>query len=160
MFLGMEVAVLAQKIFICTQSNCWVTNSVAIIQLITDIISNIILVAAPIWFLQDVKLHQDCCTLVMSTFSASILITGVTILHSVLLFQEATSAMLIISHIKAVLTLFHSGISNDTVELTSIIDLPSKFSLAIINSVTSRVQSKGDAAHIKEPTPNPPAELD
>ncbi|KAF8549681.1 hypothetical protein OG21DRAFT_1488336 [Imleria badia] len=71
-----------------------------------DIISDIILVAAPIRFLRDVRLHRDSRILIISAFSASILITGVTILHSILLFQETTNTTLIIGHIKAALALF------------------------------------------------------
>lgn len=68
-----------------------------------DIISDIILVAVPVQFLRDVRLPRDCRILVFSAFSASLLISGVTILHSVLLFQETTSTTIIIGHVKVIL---------------------------------------------------------
>ncbi|KAF8549755.1 hypothetical protein OG21DRAFT_560838 [Imleria badia] len=108
MFLAMEAGLLAQKIFFCVEDFCKISyaDSVPIAQLVTDIISDIILVAVPIRFLRDARLHRNHRILIISTFAASILISGVTILHSVLLFQDSTDTTLIIGHIKAALALF------------------------------------------------------
>ncbi|KAH0834210.1 hypothetical protein J3R83DRAFT_11522 [Lanmaoa asiatica] len=170
MFLAMEAALLAQKIFICVKDLCRITNAVAIAQLVTDVISDIILVAAPVRFLRDVQLPRDRRILIISVFSTSILITGITILHSVLLLDEATNRTVTIGHIKATLALFlcnalvivmffyrlrrrsgvdldycmaegcGDGMGSNAVEFTSVIDLPSKFS-SRSHHVTSGIQS-------------------
>ncbi|KIJ64223.1 hypothetical protein HYDPIDRAFT_167963 [Hydnomerulius pinastri MD-312] len=105
LFLTMGVALVAQKFVICEQDLCRVMTPVAIAQLVTDIVSDAILVAAPIRFLRDVKLSQSRRVLILSAFSASILISGVTILHSVLLFKVPTTGTIVIGHVKAALSL-------------------------------------------------------
>ncbi|KAF8135088.1 hypothetical protein EV363DRAFT_1322456 [Boletus edulis] len=86
--------------------SCHSAITVAIAQLVTDVISDTILVAAPIRFLRDMKLVRDRRILIISAFSASMLITGVTIPYSALRFRKATSTTMIIDHVKAALALF------------------------------------------------------
>ncbi|KAF9241291.1 hypothetical protein BU15DRAFT_60918 [Melanogaster broomeanus] len=76
LFLVMEIAFVAQKLVICKKNLCKVTNDVAITQLVTDVVSDAILIAAPVRFLRDVKLSRKRRILILSAFSASILITG------------------------------------------------------------------------------------
>jgi len=101
-------------------------------------------------------------------FSASLLISGVTILHSVLLLRGATSTTMVIGHVKAALSLLvcdalvlvtfvyrlcqKSGdsrlsIEDDcgSVEFTTYIDLPTKLS-SCVYPLTSGVHSRWDTA--------------
>ncbi|KAG9310822.1 hypothetical protein JVU11DRAFT_8675 [Chiua virens] len=165
LFLATEIGLLAQKVLICLNNHCWFALSIAVAQLVTDIFSDFILVTAPIHFLRGVKLARDRRLLILSAFSASILITCVTILHSILLFEATTNLTLIIGHVKAALALFlcnalflvtfvyrlcqkggiadpPHGTSND-VELTSVIELPSKLSMP---TYPSGAPNKEDAA--------------
>ncbi|KAF8126332.1 hypothetical protein EV363DRAFT_1268615 [Boletus edulis] len=175
MFLTMEAGLLAQKIYICIKLSCRFTTNVAIAQLVTDIISDTILVVVPIRFLRDIQLARDRRILILSAFSACMLITGVTILHSALLFQEVSNLTFIIGHVKAALALFvcnalilvtfayrvyhkaafdfeyNDGGGSRVAEFTSIIHLPSKSNSAVLPT-TSGLQSNGDAAHTRTPT--------
>ncbi|KAF9241293.1 hypothetical protein BU15DRAFT_44932, partial [Melanogaster broomeanus] len=105
LFLVLGIALVTQKLVICQQNRCRFTSDVAITQLVTDIVSDAILVAAPVRFLRDVRLPQKRRILILSAFSASILITGVTILHSALLLQAPTTGTIIIGVVKAALSL-------------------------------------------------------
>ncbi|KAF8442319.1 hypothetical protein L210DRAFT_3204958 [Boletus edulis BED1] len=163
MFLAMDAGILAQKIFFRLRYSCHSAITVAIAQLVTDVISDTILVAAPIRFLRDMKLARDRRIPIISAFSASMLITGVTIPYSALRFREATSTTMIIDHVKAALALFvcnalvlvmfvyrlchksafdfeyHAG--SHVAEFTSVISLPGTFSTGALPT-TSEVQTK------------------
>ncbi|KIJ63209.1 hypothetical protein HYDPIDRAFT_113820 [Hydnomerulius pinastri MD-312] len=94
-----------QKLEICLHNSCMIGHSVAIAQIITDSIADILLVALPIRFLRNVKLSRKRRILISSAFSATILITVVTILHSVVLFGPSSTGTIIIGHVKAAVSL-------------------------------------------------------
>ncbi|KIK91736.1 hypothetical protein PAXRUDRAFT_830571 [Paxillus rubicundulus Ve08.2h10] len=154
--LTTAIALVAQKIVMCSMDSCKFTMHVAITQLVTDVVSDAMLVAASVRFLRDVKLSRNRRLLILSAFSASVLITGVTILHSVLLLQRPTTGTIVIGHVKAGLSLLvcnalvlvtfvyrvchHAGVDLDhsvheqrtgggiSVQFTSVIEIPTKLS--------------------------------
>ncbi|KAH7922927.1 hypothetical protein BV22DRAFT_624772 [Leucogyrophana mollusca] len=104
-FFGvMWCGLLLQKIHICSRYACIMNRNVAIAQL-SNSVSDILLVAMPIHLLRDVKLSSNRRILIACAFSASLLITVVTILHSALLFGPTTPVTAIIAHVKAALSL-------------------------------------------------------
>ncbi|KAF9241289.1 hypothetical protein BU15DRAFT_45047, partial [Melanogaster broomeanus] len=150
LFLVMEIVLVAQKLVTCKENFCKVTNGVAITQLVTDIISDAILIAAPVWFLRDVRMPRKRRILILSAFSASILITGITIVHSALLLQAPTTDTIVIGTVKSALSLLfcnslvlvtfvyrvcHVDLDpspdeqSAVVQFTSVIEMPSKGSL-------------------------------
>jgi hypothetical protein len=68
--------------------------------MIADIIADSSLVAAPLYLLKNVGLSRSRKLLVQSAFGASLLITAVTITHSVLLFKFYNTTTLMFAHIK------------------------------------------------------------
>ncbi|KAH7923934.1 hypothetical protein BV22DRAFT_548896 [Leucogyrophana mollusca] len=104
-FGAMWIALASQKLYICYHHACLMGRSVAVSQLITDTVSDIILVAMPFHLLRGVKLSRNRRILLSCTFSASFLITAVTIVHSGLLFGTATFVTTIVAHVKAALSL-------------------------------------------------------
>ncbi|KAF9241288.1 hypothetical protein BU15DRAFT_44906 [Melanogaster broomeanus] len=105
LLLIMGVALVAEKLVICEKYLCRYRDFVAITQLVVDVVSDALLIAAPVWFLRDVRLSQKRRILILSTFSASVLITAVTILHSVLLLEGPFDYVAIIGQVKAALSL-------------------------------------------------------
>ncbi|KAF9219867.1 hypothetical protein BS17DRAFT_788525 [Gyrodon lividus] len=150
LFMTTGIALVAQKLVICELDRCKITTDVAIAQLVTDVVSDAILVAAPVRVLRDVKLSWKRRILILSAFSASVLITGITILHSVLLLDEPTTGTIVIGHVKAGLSLIvcnalvlvtfiyrvcqHSDADSDhwlaeegiAAQFTSVVEIPSK----------------------------------
>ncbi|KIJ63210.1 hypothetical protein HYDPIDRAFT_156758 [Hydnomerulius pinastri MD-312] len=105
-FALMWIALIAQRIVICVQHSCEIAQTVAISQLITDVFSDCILVALPIRLLRGTKLSRRRRILILSAFSASLLITAVTILHSAVLFQSTSTGIILIGHVKTALAIF------------------------------------------------------
>lgn len=103
-FAGMWIAVLVQKNITCVFV-CQMTKSVALLQMITDIIADVSLIAVPLQFWKNVRLTRNSKILIFSTFGASFLITVITIAHSVMLFHCASEKTLIIAHVKVALSL-------------------------------------------------------
>ncbi|KAG2068592.1 hypothetical protein BDR04DRAFT_767766 [Suillus decipiens] len=106
-FACMWTGVLIQKVNLCRFHACHIAEPVALSQLITDVIADFSLVAAPLQFWKNVGLSHSRKILVMSSFGASILITVITIPHSVvlILFSSETVTILIIAHVKAAVSL-------------------------------------------------------
>ncbi|OAX34815.1 hypothetical protein K503DRAFT_417163 [Rhizopogon vinicolor AM-OR11-026] len=105
-FAVMWVALVVQKVLVCEYSGCIVGSQVAIADLITDTISDLMLVIMPIYLLRDVRLTHHQRILVISAFSASLLVTAMAIPLSVLLFVAPTSdATLIFAHVKSATSL-------------------------------------------------------
>ncbi|KIK41693.1 hypothetical protein CY34DRAFT_805785 [Suillus luteus UH-Slu-Lm8-n1] len=104
-FACMWAALLAQKIRMCEVHSCRMGKSVALSLLITDIIADTCLVAAPLHLLKNVGLSRSRKILVQSAFGASLLITAITIPHSILLFKVHNTTTLMFAHIKAALSL-------------------------------------------------------
>ncbi|KAF9241286.1 hypothetical protein BU15DRAFT_45096 [Melanogaster broomeanus] len=181
LFLTMGVALLAEKLVICEINRCRYKDFVAITQLVSeysnffrmrsriiflighiaDIVSDALLIAAPVRFLRDVRLSQKRRILILSTFSASILITGVTILHSVLLLEVPTNYTVIIGLLKAALSLL---VCNSLVLVTFVyrvchVDLdPSLDEQSAVIQFTSVVEmpSKGSVPSKGSLHPQPP----
>lgn len=65
-----------------------------------DIIADLGLVVLPIWLLREAKLFWTRPVLIQSAFSASICITIITIIHSVILLKETSSGVLFFGHFK------------------------------------------------------------
>ncbi|KAH7921413.1 hypothetical protein BV22DRAFT_1072333 [Leucogyrophana mollusca] len=103
----MWIALVAQKVYSCSSHLlCTMGRDVAISQLITDSISDIILVALPFPLLQSVKLSRSARILISCAFSASLFITAATIPFSALLCTDApVVAAIIVAHIQAALAL-------------------------------------------------------
>lgn len=104
-FACMWAALVAQKINICQFHACQMASSVALSQLITDVIADTSLVAAPLHLWKDIRFPRRRKILIMSAFSASILITVITIPHSIILFKISRATPLLLAHVKAALSL-------------------------------------------------------
>ncbi|KIJ58059.1 hypothetical protein HYDPIDRAFT_103344, partial [Hydnomerulius pinastri MD-312] len=105
-FAVMCVTLTTQKIYVCAKHECMMSTSVAVAQLITDVISDIVLVTAPIRLLREVRMSKNRRILLLSAFSASLLISAVSIPHSVLLFYSMTNITLLLAELKAAMSLF------------------------------------------------------
>ena len=65
-----------------------------------DVISDLLLVVLPVYFLRRIKINHRKRIMIFSAFSASLLITAVTILHSIMLFTVHSSGIIVIGHAK------------------------------------------------------------
>ncbi|KAF8433039.1 hypothetical protein L210DRAFT_3557429 [Boletus edulis BED1] len=101
----MWAALMGQKIQICITNNCVIASSVGLSQLVTDVISDVSLVILPIYLLQGGKIDRPRRILIYAVFSATLLITVVTILHSVVLFTVQSTGTVVIGHVKVALSL-------------------------------------------------------
>ncbi|KAG2138595.1 uncharacterized protein EDB93DRAFT_1230764 [Suillus bovinus] len=103
-FAGMWAAVLIDKnetcVFVCQN-----TKPVALLQMITDVVADISLIIAPLLFWKNTGLSRNHKILILSPFSASLLITVITIPHSIMLLRSASGKTLIMAHVKAALSL-------------------------------------------------------
>ncbi|KAG2068573.1 hypothetical protein BDR04DRAFT_1079213 [Suillus decipiens] len=97
-FVCMWIALLVQKVYVCKLQACLMSESVALSQLITDVISDFSLVAAPLRLWKNAGLSRSRKILVLSSFGTSILITVMTIPLSVILFRPLTDTTLIFAH--------------------------------------------------------------
>jgi len=105
-FACMWAALLAQKITMCEFHSCHMGKSVALSLLITDIIADVSLVAAPLYLMKNIRLSRSKKLLVQSAFGASLLITVITITHSMLLLLNVYNTVtLMFAHLKAALSL-------------------------------------------------------
>ncbi|KAG1837374.1 hypothetical protein DFJ58DRAFT_709623 [Suillus subalutaceus] len=142
-FACMWVALLIQKVNICIFHACQMSEPVAISQLITDVISDSSLVAAPLHLLKNIGLSRSRKILVLSSFGASIVITAITIPHSIILFRPVTETTLIFAHVKAavsliicnilvIVTFAYRVLSKDTCDLDQSFSSPGMFSSVIV----------------------------
>ena len=67
---------------------------------LADVISDLSLVVLPVYLLRRTKINQRQRIMIFSAFSASLLITAVTILHSVVLFTVRSNGTIVIGHAK------------------------------------------------------------
>ncbi|KAI9460782.1 hypothetical protein HD554DRAFT_2028542, partial [Boletus coccyginus] len=104
-FLIMWAALMGQKIEICLESQCKIAGSVGLSQLITDVISDAALVVLPIYLLRGTGITHRQRIMIYAAFSAALLITAVTILHSVMLFTAHSTGIVVIGHVKTALSL-------------------------------------------------------
>ncbi|KAG2106620.1 uncharacterized protein F5147DRAFT_229527 [Suillus discolor] len=103
-FAGMWAVVLVSKDSTCVFT-CQKTMPVALLQLITDVVADVSLILAPLLFWKNTGLSSNHKILILSPFGASLLITAITIPHSVMLLHSASETTLIIAHVKAALSL-------------------------------------------------------
>ncbi|KAG1858637.1 hypothetical protein C8R48DRAFT_606217 [Suillus tomentosus] len=103
-FVCMWAVVLVSKDGTCA-FKCQKTMSVALLQLLTDVIADVSLILAPLLFWKNTRLSSNHKILILSPFGASLLITAITIPHSVMLLHSASETTLAIAHIKAALSL-------------------------------------------------------
>ncbi|KAG2115627.1 hypothetical protein DEU56DRAFT_174474 [Suillus clintonianus] len=103
-FACMWAAMLVQKVKTCIYA-CQMTQSVAVSQMITDVIADVSLIVVPVQLWKNVGLSRNGKILILASFGASLLITVIAIPHSIMLFQSTTEATLIIAHVKAALSL-------------------------------------------------------
>ncbi|OAX31935.1 hypothetical protein K503DRAFT_750335 [Rhizopogon vinicolor AM-OR11-026] len=104
-FACMWVAILVQKTGACHFHSCRMGKGLALSQLITDVVADVALVAVPLYLWKNVGLSRGKKIMVLSAFSLSILITLITIPHSIFLFRSHTHKTIIFSHVKAGLSL-------------------------------------------------------
>ncbi|KAG1732314.1 hypothetical protein EDB19DRAFT_1912153 [Suillus lakei] len=104
-FVCMWVALVTYKINICIHYSCKMNQNMALSQLITDVVADASLILAPLQFWRNVRLSRNSKILILSAFGSSLLITMITIPHSIMLFQSITETTLIIAHVKAALSL-------------------------------------------------------
>ncbi|KAG1839117.1 hypothetical protein DFJ58DRAFT_110900 [Suillus subalutaceus] len=105
-FACMWAALLVQKLSICKFHSCRLGKSVALSILTTDFTADVSLVAAPLHLLKNAGLSRSKKVLVQSAFCASLLITAITIPHSILLMLGTfNTTTLMFAHIKAALSL-------------------------------------------------------
>lgn len=142
-FACMWVALLILKLDICIFQACQMSESVAVSQLITDVISDFSLVAAPVYLWKNVGLSRSRKILVLSSFGASIIITAMTIPHSIILFRPLTETTLIFAHVKAAVSLIICNVlvivtfacrvlSKETCDLDQSFTSPGIFSTVIL----------------------------
>ncbi|KAN0082749.1 hypothetical protein V8E55_008544, partial [Tylopilus felleus] len=104
-FCIMWVAILIQKLYLCLALACTMKQDVASSQLVTDVISDALLMALPLYFLRGVKMENSQRILLVSSFASSICITIISITHSVFLFLPYTVTSLVLAHVKTALAL-------------------------------------------------------
>ncbi|KAG2122440.1 hypothetical protein BD769DRAFT_1360592, partial [Suillus cothurnatus] len=100
-FAVMWTALVVQKVFACVYHGCYIGSDIAIANLVTDAVSDLMLVVTPKYLLRDVGLTRHQRILVTSVFCASLLNTAMSIPLSILLLLAPISkATLIFGHVK------------------------------------------------------------
>ncbi|KAG1802844.1 uncharacterized protein HD556DRAFT_1227959 [Suillus plorans] len=105
-FACMWAALIAQKMTVCELRSCITLLSVALLELIADCFADISLIVAPLYLWNNVGLSRSRQISIQSVFSASLLTTIVTIIHSINLSMGHTSTTLIFAYVRAALSLF------------------------------------------------------
>lgn len=105
-FACMWAALIAQEMTVCELRSCVTLPSVALLELITDSYADISLVVAPLCLWNNAGLSRSRQISIQSVFSASLLTTIVTIIHSINLSMGHTSTTLIFAYVRAALNLF------------------------------------------------------
>ncbi|KAG2123086.1 hypothetical protein DEU56DRAFT_696712, partial [Suillus clintonianus] len=100
-FAVMWTGLVVQKLLDCVYHACGMGSDVAISDLITDAVSDLMLVIMPTYLLRDVRLTHHQRILVTSVFCASLLSTAISIPLSILLLVHPVSkAAMTIAHAK------------------------------------------------------------
>ncbi|KAG6334463.1 hypothetical protein ID866_4625 [Astraeus odoratus] len=100
-FLALE----GQRFYVCLDIACRTFKSTAVAQLVTDVVADMCLVALPIRLLADAKLSRSGRILIQSAFSASLLITVVTVVHSVALLKDTSSGTFLLGNVRTAVSL-------------------------------------------------------
>lgn len=126
-FMVMWVALVVYKISVCIYYSCRMTKAVALSQLVSkypfllfipimmlkltisaaDVAADASLIVVPIQFWKDVGLSRNNKILILSAFGSSVLITVITIPHSIMLFHSITETVIIVAHVKVSTDLAH-----------------------------------------------------
>ncbi|CCM04008.1 uncharacterized protein FIBRA_06165 [Fibroporia radiculosa] len=110
----MWIVMLSEKIAVCEINDAWKTNPeaqcvlgkpVGGVELATDITADIILVALPIWLLWGINISASRRKLLMAIFSASIITTVVSIVHTSYELGPNRNAEGIAAHVEADMSL-------------------------------------------------------
>jgi hypothetical protein len=106
-FACMWAALIAHRLTMCAYRSCRMGGSVAFSVLITDVIGDFALVATPLQLWRNAGLSRSTKILVLSSFSASLLITAVTVPHSIILIgvHGVGKVTIIFAHVKSALSL-------------------------------------------------------
>ncbi|KAG1748221.1 hypothetical protein EDB19DRAFT_1630413, partial [Suillus lakei] len=106
-FACMWAALLTHRLTLCAFYSCRMGKSVALSLLITDVVADISLVAVPLHLWRNVGLSRGRKILILSAFSASLLITAITIPHSIVLLKvhNIGATSVILAHVKTALSL-------------------------------------------------------
>ncbi|TFY59904.1 hypothetical protein EVJ58_g5483 [Rhodofomes roseus] len=114
LFLIMWIVVLTQKLYICVHNNAWQSKpnvqcvlgeSVGGVELATDIIADSILVALPIRLLWDIGISSTTRKLLVAIFSASMITSIVSIVHTAFELSPNRNAEAIAAHVEAAVSL-------------------------------------------------------
>ncbi|KAG1864945.1 hypothetical protein DFJ58DRAFT_912020 [Suillus subalutaceus] len=106
-FACMWVALLAHRITLCAFYSCLVGKSVALSLLITDVIADISLVAAPLYLWRNVGLSRSTRYWFYPLSAHHFLNTATTIPHSIIVLKahKINAIMIIVTHVKTALSL-------------------------------------------------------
>ncbi|KAG2115037.1 hypothetical protein DEU56DRAFT_761718 [Suillus clintonianus] len=155
-FVCMWAALVAYKITMCTNYSCRMTRTIALLQLTTDIAGDFPLIVAPLQFWKNAGLSRNNTILIMSVFGSSILITIVTIPHSIMLFHSVTETTLIMSkrdgnqaalslvvcNVLVIVTLAYRVFWKERLELDQSFTSPGIFSSVIVTQFPSDTNSR------------------
>ncbi|KAI9567969.1 hypothetical protein HD554DRAFT_801322 [Boletus coccyginus] len=113
-FACMWAYILACKSVVCAMDTSWydtlpigcpMPNWVALSEVLTDVLSDVILVALPFGLLWRVKLPSNQRIMILSVFSASILVSVVSVVHTVYLVRSVTFISGITAQMEAAISL-------------------------------------------------------
>ncbi|KIK45020.1 hypothetical protein CY34DRAFT_574290 [Suillus luteus UH-Slu-Lm8-n1] len=100
-FAVMWTALVIQKLLACVYHGCHIGSDIAVADLVTDAVSDLMLVVTPMYVLRDIRLIRPQRILVTCVFCASLLITAVSIpLSTFLLIAPKSNTALIFGHVK------------------------------------------------------------
>ncbi|KAG1759862.1 hypothetical protein EDD22DRAFT_781958, partial [Suillus occidentalis] len=105
-FAVMWTALVIQKVLACVYHGCYIGSDIAVADLVTDAVSDLMLVITPMYVLRDIRLIRPQRILVTCVFCASLLITAVSIpLSTLLLIAPKSKTALIFGHVKPTIAL-------------------------------------------------------
>ncbi|KAH0834882.1 hypothetical protein J3R83DRAFT_10527 [Lanmaoa asiatica] len=96
----MGLWMLGQRLQVCLAYDCLITRILFIAQITTDCVGDLLLSALPIWCLRGTSLKSKQKILVASAFSASIVISIVTVVEAVMFSRSVSSGSIIFEHVK------------------------------------------------------------
>ncbi|KAG2745006.1 hypothetical protein P692DRAFT_20955462 [Suillus brevipes Sb2] len=105
-FAVMWTALVVQKVLACVYHGCNIGSDIAVADLVTDAVSDSMLVITPMYVLRDIRLIRPQRILVTCVFCASLLNTAVSIpLSTFLLIAPKSKTTLIFGHVKPAISL-------------------------------------------------------
>jgi len=110
LFAAMWIVMIVQKVYVCETHSAWKSNpkaqcvlgkSVGIVELCTDVTADIILIILPVRLLWDISISPSRRKLLITIFSASIITTVVSIVHTSYELGPDRNAEGIAAHVEA-----------------------------------------------------------